>query len=30
VVANRNWGDLLARIEHRGRWPDHATRYCTS
>jgi 3'-phosphoadenosine 5'-phosphosulfate sulfotransferase (PAPS reductase)/FAD synthetase len=30
AVANRNWPDLLARIEIRGRWPDAANRYCTS
>jgi 3'-phosphoadenosine 5'-phosphosulfate sulfotransferase (PAPS reductase)/FAD synthetase len=30
VVRNRNWGDLLERIESRGRWPDAANRYCTS
>jgi 3'-phosphoadenosine 5'-phosphosulfate sulfotransferase (PAPS reductase)/FAD synthetase len=30
AVANRNWPDLLARIEARGRWPDAVNRYCTS
>lgn len=30
VVRNRNWSDLLERIEARGKWPDMATRYCTS
>lgn len=30
VVRNRTWGDLLERIEARGRWPDANNRYCTS
>jgi 3'-phosphoadenosine 5'-phosphosulfate sulfotransferase (PAPS reductase)/FAD synthetase len=30
VVRNRNWGDLLDRIESRGQWPDMKNRYCTS
>lgn len=30
VVRNRNWGDLLERIESRGKWPDRGNRYCTS
>src|SRR5690606_12512247 len=30
VVRNRNWSDLLARVESRGRWPDAVNRYCTS
>jgi 3'-phosphoadenosine 5'-phosphosulfate sulfotransferase (PAPS reductase)/FAD synthetase len=30
VVRNRNWSDLLERIESRGRWPDAQNRYCTS
>ena len=30
VVRNRNWADLLERIESRGKWPDAKNRYCTS
>lgn len=30
VVSNRNWPDLLTRIEARGKWPDAGNRYCTS
>lgn len=30
VVRNRVWGDLLDRIEARGKWPDKKNRYCTS
>lgn len=30
VVRNRNWRDLLDRIEGRGRWPDRGNRFCTS
>lgn len=30
AVRNRNWADLLERIEARGKWPDNNNRYCTS
>lgn len=30
VVRNRNWADLLERIEARGAFPDAARRWCTS
>jgi len=30
AVRNRNWSDLLERIESRGKWPDAQNRYCTS
>ena len=30
VVVRRNGGDLLDYVEHRGKWPSSAARYCTS